>query len=389
MSVGRGVALTCAIILMVLWCAIWCVHLLALFYGKWRLHYTPPVSPEDLQGVSIIKPLTGVDPHLYINLETFFKLKYPAYELLFCVQDDSDPAILVVQSLIAKYPKVDAKLFIGVKIVGPNGKINNMIRAYEASKYDLIVVSDSNLRMNDDTLTDMVASLSPKVGLVHQMPYVCDRKGFAAVYEKVYFGTQQARNYLSANCAGVNCTTGMSCLMRKDVLEEAGGMAAFGKYLAEDYFFAEAFREKGYSTVISGQPALQNCGSYSVDSFHQRLIRWARLRSSMIPVIIILEPITECMLMGVLTSWAAQYLFSVSPLAFFLLHVLCWFLIDYMLMRVIENGPLKISKFEFLVAWLLRESMALYLTMRAHSTSKIVWRNRKYRVRWGGLAEEV
>lgn len=43
------------------------------------------------------------------------------------------------------------------------------------------------IAVNDDSLTDMVASLNPKVGLVHQMPYVCDRKGFAAVYEKVRF----------------------------------------------------------------------------------------------------------------------------------------------------------------------------------------------------------
>lgn len=59
----------------------------------------------------------------------------------------------------------------------------------------------------------------------------------------------------------------------------------------------------------------------------------------MIPVFIILEPITECMLLGVLVSWAAQYLLSVSPLAFFLLHLLGWFLMDYMLMRIIEVSP--------------------------------------------------
>lgn len=372
------------------WCFVWVIHLFALIYGKYRLHRPNPVpSAEDLRGVSIIKPLTGVDPNLYSNLETFFKLDYPAYELLFCVAHEQDPAIFVVKSLLAKYPKHDSKLFIGSKNVGPNGKINNMVRAYEATKYELIAINDSGMRMNPDTLLDMVSALTEKVGLVHQMPYCCNRKGFASVYEKVFFGTQQSRLYLSANSIGINCTTGMSCLMRKDLIDQAGGMSAFGKYLAEDYFFAEAIREKGFQTVICSQPGMQNCGSYSIAEFHKRLIRWSQLRTSMIPMFIILEPLSECMMLGVLASLAAEYMFDISPMAFFLLHVLVWFLLDYILMQIVENQSLPMSKFEFLVCWLLREVMTIYLTIQSHRDWTIVWRNRRYKVRWGGIAEEV
>lgn len=35
------------------------------------------------------------------------------FELLICVEDESDPAIMIAKSLIEKYPGVDAKLFIG------------------------------------------------------------------------------------------------------------------------------------------------------------------------------------------------------------------------------------------------------------------------------------
>ena len=35
------------------------------------------------------------------------------YELLFCVEDEMDPALMVVRSLMEKYPKIDSKLFMG------------------------------------------------------------------------------------------------------------------------------------------------------------------------------------------------------------------------------------------------------------------------------------
>lgn len=361
-----------------------------LCYSKYRLHrMLPPPSPEDLQGISIIKPLVGVDPNLFSNLETFFHLKYPAYELLFCVQDENDPAIMVVQKLIETYPKINAKLFIGITKVGANGKINNMVKAYEAAKYDLLVISDSSIRMIEDGLTDMASFLKEDVGLVLQMPYTYNRKGFAATYEKVFFGTWQARNALSANSVGINCSTGMSCLFRKDLIEDAGGLAQFGKYLAEDYFISKVISERGYRTVLCSQPAMQNSGYCSIGDFHKRLIRWSMLRASLLPHLMFFEPLSECMLLGVIVSWAMEYMFGISPMGFFLLHVLLWFLCDYTLLRIVENGPLPFSKFEFLVAWLLREVLAFYLTLQSHRTPYIKWRHKSYKAHWGGIIEEV
>ena len=61
-------------------------------------------------------------------------------------------------------------------------------------------------------------------------------------YYQVYFGTGHARIYLSANLLGINCATGMSALMRKQLLDNAGGLEAFGCFLAEDFFFAQSIQ---------------------------------------------------------------------------------------------------------------------------------------------------
>jgi ceramide glucosyltransferase len=233
----------------------------------------------------------GVDSNLSQNLETFFTMSYPTYEILFCIELKEDPAVAIVEQLMDKYPNVDAYLVLGGSNVGVNPKINNMYPAYERAKYEFVLVSDSGIRMKEDTLLDMVQHMTEKVALVHQMPFTCDREGFAATFEKIYFGTYQSRMYLIADLIGATCLTGMSFLFRKEVLDSVGGIKEFGRYLAEDFFLAKSITDAGWKSTVSSQPAWQNSGVCDVTYFQLRLTRWAKLRVAMVPHLIILEPI--------------------------------------------------------------------------------------------------
>lgn len=394
MEPAEGVLFGLALVFVVFWLFQWLAHVIAIVYGSFRLHRKSVISPEDCSfpGVTILKPLVGVDSNLVTNLETFFTLTYPKYEILFCVEDASDPSVMVVKSLISKHPNIDAQLFVGgAKELGINPKINNLAQAYDFAKYELLLISDSGIKMSQDTLLDMVAccTSSEKVGLVHQLPFVCDRKGFAAVLEKVYFGTQHARMYLLAAVLGINCVTGMSCLFRKTVLDETGGIQVLGSYLAEDFYLGHLFLSRGWTVKICSQPALQNSGAYSVRYFQARMIRWRRLRVSLAPLTIVMEPLSECLLLGLVTSWSVGRLFDWSSTAFFFVHLLIWSLLDYALLLVIQGGHLPFSKFDYVIGWLFRELTSLSLTVKAHASRTITWRNKTYAIGRGATGEEI
>ncbi|XKL59184.1 hypothetical protein PGB90_000200 [Kerria lacca] len=379
-----------ALIFIIFWCGLWILHFIAIFHAKLKFYRKiDPYYGIPYDGVSILKPLKGLDSNLHYNLESFFTLQYPVYELLFCFEESTDPAIPLVNSLIEKYPDIDAKVFTGGNIVGVNPKLNNMQPGYLAAKYDYIMISDSNLRMREETLTDMVQLMDDDVGIVHQLPFTWDREGFAPALEKIYFGTAHARIYLFADFMQVNCHTGMSTLIRKNLLDDVGGLQSFGCYLAEDFFIAKSIMERGWRTRISSLPALQNPGCSNLKAFRERLKRWTKLRSAMVPHTIILEPLSECLILGIFTSWAVYVIFMWDPVVFYLVHVLIWFLLDYTLLSIIQNGSLPFSKFYFIIGWLYREINGPLIFLSAFWDNTIKWRTRIYKLHMGGIAEEI
>ncbi len=64
------------------------------------------------------------------------------------------------------------------------------------------------------------------------------------LYMQVYFGTQHSRMYILATLANKNCANGMSWLVRKDALEQEGGIEAFCEYLAEDFYMNQALLDR-------------------------------------------------------------------------------------------------------------------------------------------------
>lgn len=373
------------------------LHTGAIYYAMTHLYKKRPlVIPEGLSqwpGVSIIKPLTTIDSSIYSNLETYFTMDYPTIEIFLCFQDVDEKTLESIKNLKKKYPSVPCHIIISDCTVGVNPKINNMNIAYQKAKYNLLLISDCGIQTESTALKDMVMTFyeNDRVGMVHQVPWIVQRPGFVHTMQTVYFGTWHAKLYIGASFFGFTCTSGMSCLMRKDVIDEAGGLASFGPYLAEDYFLAKHFFKNGWRILISHQPALQNPGSYTVKAFQERTMRWYKLRTAMLPHTIILEPLSECVSASLLFAFGFSYNFKcVSFWAFFFCHCLVWLLLDYVLLQIMcRTAELMFTKFDFFWAWLSLVLSSIYLQIKSIFKPTIVWRRRTYRVKWGGFSEEI
>lgn len=176
------------------------------------------------------------------------------------------------------------------------------------NRSELIWICDAGIFVEPNTLLDMVSRVmtSDKVAVCHGMPFTKPRpdRTFGELVEKTYFGTQHARHYLVWNLLRQNCMNGQSTLIKVACFEDAiGDLSNLGKYVAEDFFMGKAMDDKGYRMVLSHYPILQNSRHPEVNHFRkftERMVRWTRLRMTMIPFVSLLEPFTECMVSGII-----------------------------------------------------------------------------------------
>ena len=127
------------------------------------------VRPPPLRAaapISILKPLAGIDDGLEENLRTFFEQDYPDFEILFAVRTADDPAIAVVERLRARYGSVPSRLIVTGEPPYPNAKVYSLDRMLAAARHDLLVMSDSDIRVTPDMLAVIAAEFQDaKLGL--------------------------------------------------------------------------------------------------------------------------------------------------------------------------------------------------------------------------------
>jgi ceramide glucosyltransferase len=114
--------------------------------------------------VSCLKPIKGLDEDAYQNYASFCRQDYPEYEIVFCVDHD-DPALPILQKLIADFPDRQIRLLYGSGRNAINDKVGRLTRLTTEARYDLFVITDGDVRVRPDYLKTVVAPFrDPKVG---------------------------------------------------------------------------------------------------------------------------------------------------------------------------------------------------------------------------------
>lgn len=341
--------------------------------------------PDVLPAVSILKPLKGVEAGFDENVGSFFALDYPAYEILFSVADANDPAARAVGKLMAAHPNVAARLIVGARELGPNPKVNNLLQSYDAARFDVLLISDSNIRVAPDYLKRVIAHLKPDVGVVTAVVAGRDGRGLGGLLETTYLNSFYARWMQVAAATGKACVVGKQMLFRRSTMDRLGGIATFGRYLAEDYMAGEGMRRLGLKVVIGYAPVPQFVGRHDLGAFWSRHVRWGRIRKAQAPLAFAVEPLMGPILSGVAGAAALHGLFGI-PVGYALTaHLGAWCACDLALMTALE----KRVRPKNVVGWILREALHLPLWIHIASGQGVNWRGNRLTLRAGGLVERA
>lgn len=353
-----------------------------------------PTSADSL-GVSILRPMSGLDPDLHACLTSSFRQDYGGpFEVILSVKSPADPAVTVANRVIAENPSVDARLIIGDLEVGVNPKVNNLIRSYEQSKYPYIWILDSNSWTSTNTLNSSMRHFArSNVNLVHHLPvaHALGQAELGARLDDVYMGTMHAKMYAIINFLCVApCVMGKSNIIRKSALPE-DGLRGFGRFIAEDHLLAVSIW-RGRATHVLGtdcvrQPLLEVSGL----QYCLRRIRWVRVRKYMTVAATLVEPFTEAFMMGFIGSS------SIAKLCgwfvwwkLWIIHILLWMTMDYICWSRLRNHPhdeypsfspdagSSMRMHTWITVWFIREISAFPLWCIAMSRDRIYWRGSSF-----------
>jgi ceramide glucosyltransferase len=228
--------------------------------------------------VTVLKPVCGAGGHLYESLRSFCRQEYSDYQIVVGVRDADDPAMAIVYQLMAEFPQLDLRLVVNDRPVGTNPKVSNLANLYEAAKYDVLVVADSDIHVGPDYLRTVVAPLEdPGVGLASCLYRGIPDRGVWATLGAMFINEWFFPSALVGACLeGVNHAFGATMVCRRETLERLGGFEALAPYLADDYRLGQLVAGDGARVVIMRYVVDTAVTATTLRELFLHELRWAR-----------------------------------------------------------------------------------------------------------------
>lgn len=231
----------------------------------------------ELPPISIIKPLRGHEKYLRENLASFCRQNYPCFQVILCIQSELDPAMPVVKEIQRAFPHIDLEVVVSTNRMGFNPKVNNMANGYPFAKYDLILMSDSDISAAPDLLRRMAAPFSsPRTGLVTAFYEATMSRGFWGHLEALSINSRFLPEALTAASYGMRFAMGAAMMVRRSAFDEIGGFQRMADHLADDWWLGQSLREAGWSIDIADATVETVPDITSAHEHFQHLVRWAR-----------------------------------------------------------------------------------------------------------------
>ena len=293
-----------------------------------------PLTPYP--SISLLKPLKGCDSSTEDCLRSWFSQQYNGpTQILFGVAAIDDPVCGIVRKLLQEFPGSDAQLVIGTPLRGTNAKVAKLVELEHMAKHDLLVISDADVLVPPDFLSNIVAPLcegqrsTPRQGsadVQSAVSPICNQQGVVRSQDSGSYSRpaeydsaiQQIENlHYSSEVPGsglvccfyrlANPTTlamqweaiainadfwsqvlqsrslkpidfalGAVMATRRRQLEEIGGFASLVDCLADDYQLGNRIARRGHAIALS--PVVVECWSAPMDwaAVWKHQLRWAR-----------------------------------------------------------------------------------------------------------------
>jgi ceramide glucosyltransferase len=335
---------------------------------------------------SIVKPVRGLDHEAYENFASFCRLDYPEYEVLFAVSDSDDEVCAVIERLRTDFPERSIRLITNVPCMGTNDKVNNLCELVHSAKYDLIVMSDSDVRVETDYLKEVVAPFAdPEVGAVTAFYKSLSAGNLASNLDalEMYMDSAPAALVARKIEGKMKFAFGWTMATSKKHLAEIGGWEAMANYHSDDFELGKRIAQCGHRVELMAKPVSMVFPKETLGEHFRRELRWSIGLRSVRPLGycgLVFTQGLPCTLLGAAAAvWIGSVPMAVS------------YLIAYLLLRVSLTwatgrwgiGDRQLPK----ILWLIpvRDAISFIIWITAFFSDKIIWRGLRYHVKSGQL----